>query len=131
MMTYHQVKMYLMSLIKCPSCQKQISDKVELCPHCDYSFNQSEDDIERLKVLKFRDYRNKMFRFKMLTFTAMSIAIIGLVPMLWTYAKAIDYGFNASFLNHWGIYLIFIGFALYVIVRILMFITKNNYKTRI
>ncbi len=117
-----------MSLIKCPSCQNQISDKLELCPHCEYSLNQSGDDLERLKVLRYRKYRDKMFRFKMLTFTAMAIAIIGLVPMLWTYAKAIDYGFNANFLNHWGVYLIFIGFAMYVGVRASMYVAKSNYK---
>jgi len=102
-----------MSLINCPSCQKQISDKSEICPHCENPLKQSEEDLNRIKVL---------------TFTAMAIAIIGLVPMLWTYAKAIDYGFNANLLNHWGIYLIMAGFALYVVVRIMMFNTKRNYK---
>jgi len=69
-----------------------------------------------------------MYQYKMLTFTAMAIAVIGLVPMLWTYAKAIDYGFNASLLNHWGIYFVMLGFVLYVAVRALMLNTKRNYK---
>jgi hypothetical protein len=119
-----------MSLIKCPSCQKQISDKVESCPHCDFSFNQTEEELKRLKTLNFRSYRNKMFRLKMLTFTAMAIAIIGLVPMLWTYAQAIDYGFNANMLKHWGIYFIAAGFVLYMVVRVLMFLTKRNYTIK-
>ncbi len=119
-----------MSLIKCPSCQKQISNKVDICPHCDFSLNQSKDDLNRLKVLNYRKYRDQMYRFKMLTFTAMAIAISGLVPMLWTYAQAIDYGFNANFLNHWGIYLIIAGFALYVVVRAKMFQIKRNYKLK-
>ena len=117
-----------MSLIKCPACQKQISNKLELCPHCDYSFNQSGEELNRIKVLRYRKYRDKMYRLKMLTFTAMAIAIIGLVPMLWAYAKAIDYGFNASFINHWGIYLVMAGFALYVIIRVMMYTAKSNYK---
>jgi len=117
-----------MSLINCPSCQKQISNKSEICPHCENPLKQSEQDLNRIKVLKYRKFRDQMYRFKMLTFTAMAIAIIGLVPMLWTYAKAIDYGFNANLLNHWGIYLIMAGFALYVVVRVMMFNTKRNYK---
>lgn len=118
-----------MSLIKCPSCQKQISNKADVCHHCDYSFNQSEDDLQRLKVLNYRKYRDKMYRLKMLTFTAMAIAVLGLVPMLWAYAQAIDYGFNVSIINHWGIYVIMAGFALYVVIRVLMLATKRKYKT--
>ena len=117
-----------MSLIKCPACQNKMSDKAPVCPNCEYSFNQSEGDLQRIKVLKYRKYRDKMFLFKMLTFTSIAIAVFGLVPMLWTYAKAIDYGFNASIINHWGTYLVMAGFALYVVVRVLMLTTKRKYK---
>ena len=118
-----------MSLINCPSCKKQVSDKMETCSHCHSPLKLSEEDLYRTKELRYRNYRDKMYRFKMLTFTAMAIAIIGLVPMLWTYAKAVDYGFDANVFNHWGTYLIFIGFALYVVVRILMFTAKRQYKS--
>ncbi len=118
-----------MSLIKCPSCQKQISDKVIMCPHCDYSFNQTKEELDRVKVINYRKYRDKMYRFKMLTYTAIAIAVAGLVPMLWAYAQAIDYGFNASITNHWGIYLVMTGFALYVVIRILMVSSKKKYKS--
>lgn len=30
-----------MSLINCPECQKEVSDKAELCPHCGYRLNDS------------------------------------------------------------------------------------------
>lgn len=118
-----------MSLIKCPACRKQISNKVKSCPHCEYSFNQTKEEAVKSKVLNFRRYRDKMYRYKMLTFTSIAIAIFGLVPMLWTYAQAIDYGFNASMTNHWGIYFIYIGFVFFVLIRILMFISKSNYKS--
>lgn len=119
-----------MSLINCPSCQNKISNKVEVCPNCEFSFNDTADDLIRAKTLLYRKYRDKMYQFKMLTYTAMAIAVVGLVPMLWTYAKAIDYGFNASLLNHWGINFIIFGFILYVVVRVMMFTTKRNYKLR-
>ncbi|MFK8012355.1 MAG: hypothetical protein AB8B80_09960 [Marinicellaceae bacterium] len=119
-----------MSLVKCPACQKQISNKSSACPHCHYSLNQSKDDLQRQKVINFRLYREKMYRIKMLTFTAMAIAIVGLVPMLWAYAQAIDYGFNANILNHWGLYFVIAGFVMYVGLRVKMFVTKKNYNAR-
>lgn len=119
-----------MSLINCPVCQKKISDKAVECPHCQFSFNQDQDDIERSRIMKFRSYRDKMYRYKMLTFTAIAIAVIGLVPMLWSYAKALDYGFNVKFTNHWGMYLVYAGFAIYIIVRVLMYFSKRNYNSK-
>jgi hypothetical protein len=117
-----------MSLTKCPICQKKISDKVKSCPNCEYSFNQSQDEIDQLKVKNFRQYRNQMYRFKMLTFLSIAFAVMGVVPMIWTYAKAIDYGFNASITNHWGIYLVITGFIMYVIIRVMMLNTKRRYS---
>lgn len=45
-----------MALIKCPECDKQISDKAENCPHCGYSFekrtssnNQNKTNLNELK----------------------------------------------------------------------------------
>lgn len=119
-----------MSLINCPVCQKKISNKAEECPSCQFSFNQNEDDIERSRVLKYRNYRDLMYRYRMLTFTAIAIAVAGLVPMLWSYAKALDYGFNAKFTNHWGMYLVYAGFAIYIIVRVLMYINKSRYNSK-
>lgn len=118
-----------MSLINCPSCQKKISDKASVCSHCDYSFDQSEEDLARQKVLNYRVFRDKMYQLKMLGFASMALAVFGLVPMLWTYAKAIDYGFNASITNHWGKYFIVLGFLMYVTVRVLMLVTNRNYHS--
>jgi len=117
-----------MSLIKCPACQKKISDKVDICPSCDFSFNQNQDEIDRLKVLNYRRYRDKMYRFKMLTFVSITIAVIGFLPMIWDYVQAVDYGFEANIINHWGIYFVMAGFAMYIIIRVLMLNTKRNYK---
>ncbi|VAW41998.1 hypothetical protein MNBD_GAMMA01-947 [hydrothermal vent metagenome] len=117
-----------MSLINCPACKNRVSDKAAVCPSCNFSFQQNQDEIERLKVLSYRKYRDKMYKFKMLTFLAVAIAVIGTIPMLWNYAKAVDYGFNANIINHWGIYLVIAGFVMYVVVRILMVIAKRAYK---
>ncbi len=118
-----------MSLINCPSCQHKISNKLQTCPQCGLKFAEySEDDWQRAKTLKYRKYRNQMYRYKMLSFVAIAIAVIGAVPMLWNYMKAIDYGFDAQLTNHWGINLIVLGFLLYVFARFLMLLTKNRHK---
>ena len=42
-----------MALIKCPECDKKVSDKAESCPHCGYSFKKKiEINDEKLKELK-------------------------------------------------------------------------------
>ena len=40
-----------MALIKCPECDKNISDKAESCPHCGYSFEKKANNntLETLK----------------------------------------------------------------------------------
>lgn len=41
-----------MALIKCPECDKKVSDKAESCPHCGYSFKKKiEINDEKLKEL--------------------------------------------------------------------------------
>lgn len=117
-----------MSLIKCPSCSKQISDKVKACPHCSFSMHHNKDEIERLRVIKYRKYRDKMYRLKMWSYTAIALALFGIVPMVWSYVEAIGYGFNVSITNHWGINLVVIGFLIYVVIRVMMVITKRTYK---
>ena len=117
-----------MALVSCPSCQKKISDKASVCSECDYSFDQDESELERLKVLHFRKYRDTKYRLKMLSYVAIAIALFGVVPMVWDYLKAMDYGFQVNLLNHWGINPVMLGFAMYVVVRILMLNNKRNYK---
>ena len=42
-----------MALIKCPECDKKVSDKAESCPHCGYELKKKiEINNERLKDLK-------------------------------------------------------------------------------
>ena len=46
----------IMSLIKCPECGKDISDKAQSCPNCGYVLNifscKNEDDISKAKTGK-------------------------------------------------------------------------------
>lgn len=118
-----------MALTKCPSCQNKISSKAESCSNCGFSFIENEDAIEQLAKQKYRVFRNKMYRYKMLSYIAMAITLFGVVPMIWDYVKSIDYGFNASILNHWGINWIVAGFIMYFLIRILMLKLKRDFKS--
>ena len=117
-----------MSLIKCPSCSKQISDKAKACPHCSFSMHHNKDEIERLRVIKYRNYRDKMYRLKMWSYTAIALALFGIVPMVWSYVEAIGYGFNVNITNHWGVNFVIVGFLIYVVIRVMMVNTKRTYK---
>ncbi len=116
-----------MSLIKCPSCGKQISNKAKACQYCSLSMHYDKDDLELLKVMKYRQYRDKMYRLKMWSYTAIALALFGIVPMVWSYVEAVGYGFNASITNHWGVNFVVVGFFIYVILRVMMVITKRAY----
>lgn len=119
-----------MALMTCPSCHKRISDKLSTCSNCGYSFDQDENELERLRVKQFRQYRDRNYRLKMLSYLAIAIALFGVIPMVWDYLKAMDYGFQVNLINHWGINPVMLGFALYVIVRILMIKNKRTYKAQ-
>jgi len=119
-----------MALISCPSCQKKISDKSSVCSGCGYVFDQDQSELERLKILQYRKYRDRLFQLKMLSYLSIAIALFGVVPMMWDYLKAMDYGFQVNLLNHWGINPVMLGVALYVVVRILMMNNKRRYKAQ-
>lgn len=118
-----------MSLVKCPSCRNKISSKVKSCPHCSFSFDQDEIEIERIKLIKYRKYRDLVYKLKMLSYLAVVIAMIGIVPMIWDYTQAINYGFIVSISDHWGLYFLELGFVFYIIVRYLLIKAKRQYKS--
>lgn len=121
-----------MSLIQCPSCRKRISSLTTVCPHCHFIYNNKDPNAteEALKQNLRRRYRNQQYRLKMLSFLAMSITMIGAVPMLWSYINAIESGNEASPLKHWGIYPVILGFFMYLIIRIIMMINRKRFINR-
>jgi uncharacterized OB-fold protein len=42
----------IMSLINCPECGKEISDKVKACPHCGFPFEVVSEDGERMQKVE-------------------------------------------------------------------------------
>ena len=45
-------KEFIMSLIKCPECSKEVSNKSHFCIHCGHPFNnsQSVNDLDEYKI---------------------------------------------------------------------------------
>lgn len=68
-----------MSLIKCPECKKEISDKCEKCPQCGYPIkNVSQDksaNIDESKTVK----TNQPFYKKIWVWFVVGISLVGLV----------------------------------------------------
>lgn len=48
-----------MALIKCPECDKQISDKAESCPHCGYSFEKRTSSNNQNNKTNLNELKNK------------------------------------------------------------------------
>ncbi|MFA9500164.1 zinc ribbon domain-containing protein [Mannheimia sp. E30BD] len=39
-----------MALHRCPECRKRISDSIDSCPHCGFSFKEADLDVYRKKL---------------------------------------------------------------------------------
>lgn len=115
-----------MALINCPHCNRQNSSQAKECVGCGRSLQMSREELEKLARQRKRDLRNTLYRYKMLSYVAMALALFGAVPMIWDYARSIDYGFNTSVLNHWGTTWVVIGFVVYAFSRVMMLVAKKK-----
>ena len=67
-----------MALIRCPECNREISDKATACPGCGYPLNSpSQETTEKERLLKEAEEKDKQFIKK-----AAVVMIIGVVIML-------------------------------------------------
>lgn len=121
-----------MALINCPACRTKISSVAKVCPSCGYSRDsEAKADPEQIKLFQRRLFRDRMYKLRMFSYVAMSITMIGAFPMLWNYIKGIEAGEPVVLLNHWGIYAIAVGFLMYVIIRVLMVISRRNFHANL
>ncbi len=121
-----------MALINCPACRTKISSVAKVCPKCGYSKDpQAQADPEQVKLFQRRMFRDRMYKLRMFSYVAMTITMIGALPMLWDYIKGVESGEPVVLLSHWGIYAIALGFFLYVVIRFFMVITRRNYHANL
>lgn len=51
-----------MALHRCPECRKRISDSVESCPHCGFSFKEADLEIYKQKLEQRRLHNQEVNR---------------------------------------------------------------------
>ncbi|MEG9489053.1 zinc ribbon domain-containing protein [Mannheimia indoligenes] len=51
-----------MALHRCPECRKRISDSIESCPHCGFSFKEADLEIYRQKLEQRRLHNQEVNR---------------------------------------------------------------------
>ena len=118
-----------MALVKCPVCRTRMSSLAKVCPKCGFSHDgEQEIDEEQAALFKKRQFGQRIYLLKMLSYVAMSIAMIGAIPMLWAYIKGLEQGDNVVLLEHWGVYLVGLGFVMYLFVRAAIIIARKNYR---
>lgn len=121
-----------MALINCPACRTKISSVAKVCPSCGYSKDpDAEADPEQIKLFQRRMFRDRMYKLRMFSYVAMTITMIGALPMLWDYIKGLEAAGPVILLNHWGIYAIAVGFIMYVVIRVFMTISRRNFRANL
>jgi hypothetical protein len=118
-----------MALVKCPACRTKISSLAKVCPKCQYSRDpEAEIDEEQVRLFQKRLFRDRMYQLRMFSYVAMTITMIGALPMLWDYITGLESGDPIVMLEHWGVYAIAVGFFLYVVIRVLMVLVRRTYR---
>jgi uncharacterized membrane protein YvbJ len=67
-----------MALINCPKCQKEIPDKVKVCPQCGYSL-VSESNNENTQKVKETDVKNSSRNIKLIILAIVILIIIQMI----------------------------------------------------
>ncbi len=118
-----------MALVNCPACQTKMSSVAKVCPKCNYSPDpDAEIDPEQVKLFQRRLFRDRMYKLRMFSYVAMTITMIGALPMLWDYIQGIEKGQAVVMLQHWGIYAIAVGFIMYTVIRFFMLTVRRRYR---
>ncbi|WHP47309.1 zinc ribbon domain-containing protein [Mannheimia bovis] len=74
-----------MALYRCPECRKRISDSVESCPHCGFSFKEADLEIYRQKLEQRRLHNQEINRKSMklqLIWLAVFVIVIGVANFI-------------------------------------------------
>lgn len=108
-----------MAIIKCPQCAKSISDKQNICPHCDLDMSDlSEEKIESLSKIKSYKQAQGLMTHQ---FIAMLLFLAGCYSF-WTIEDKTSPQYVAAQAS------ILIGFIWYVVNRFRIIMAKRNRK---
>jgi RNA polymerase subunit RPABC4/transcription elongation factor Spt4 len=70
---------YILALINCPECNKEISDKVKVCPNCGYPFEDEEVIVEQEKSNSLNKLVNNKKMLYIITGIILLIIVSGTV----------------------------------------------------
>lgn len=107
-----------MAVIKCPSCQKKISDKAKSCSHCRFDLAElSDEKIHHLNKVNTIKLSQKLMTH---SFIALLLFCGGFFFMYWQEAS------TDSLLYKGALASTVIGFILYIVTRVRLLILKRN-----
>ena len=102
-----------MAIISCPSCDKPISSRTNLCPYC--GFQRGEVAEEQLQEFRRRKIRDRIYRLKMGSYGALTLL---LAAFGWYLAETSGFQYRSST----GPYLLFtVGAVCYFVIRIYLY----------
>jgi len=110
-----------MAVINCPSCKKKISDKAKTCSHCNTSL--TELNTEQLESLAKVNRIKQAQRLMNYSFIAMFLFCGGFLFMFWDNVTPGTWQHNLAMAST------LIGFILYMIIRVMLLISKYKHKT--
>ena len=110
-----------MAVINCPHCKKKISDKAKKCSHCNVSL--TELDKDKLASLEKVNRIKQSQRLMNYSFIAMFLFCGGFLFMFWDNVTPGTWQHNAAMTST------VIGFILYIIIRVMLLMSKYKNKT--
>jgi hypothetical protein len=109
-----------MAIISCPSCDKPISSRTNLCPYC--GFQRGEVAEEQLQEFRRRKLRDRIYRFKMGSYGALTLL---LAAFGWYLSETSGFQYRSSL----GPYLLFaVGGVCYMVIRVYLYKAKAALK---
>ena len=110
-----------MSIVSCVSCGKRISSKSKACPHCGYHFTD-DIDPDTLSELARRRLRDKLYRFRMISYLCLTVFTVGVIWYL------VDTGWGTGLGGNVAMIIMAIGGLAYAVVRVFMIMAKREYR---
>ena len=56
--------------------------------------------------------------------------MVGAIPMILAYINAMEMEKTMNIAEHWGVYLVALGFVVYLVIRALMIMSKRRFVSR-
>lgn len=107
-----------MAIISCPSCNKPVSSRTNLCPYC--GFERGEVAEEQLEEFRRRQLRDRIYHLKMLSYAALTILLIAFG---WYLMDTAGFQYRSSL----GPYVLFaLGGVCYSVIRVFCTSTRQT-----